>query len=64
MSAQPKLSYLLEEYLELDRNSNERWEYWDGEIFNMNGVNENHADIEVNLITFLNLKLRASAFDC
>ncbi len=59
MSAQPQLSYSLEEYFELDRNSDERWEFWDGEIFNMSGVNENHAEIEVNLITFLNPKLRA-----
>lgn len=58
MSAQPKLRYSLEEYLEIDRNSDERWEFWDGEIFNMSGVNENHAEIEVNLIAFLNPKLR------
>ena len=59
MSAQPKLRYSLEEYLKIDRTSNDRWEFWDGEIFNMSGVNENHAEIEVNLITFLNPKLRA-----
>ena len=39
----------LEEYLELDRNSDERLEYWDGEIFSMSGVSKEHARIEINL---------------
>jgi Uma2 family endonuclease len=38
MSTQPKLRYTLEEYLELDRVSDERLEFWDGEIFSMSGV--------------------------
>src|SRR5437868_8662405 len=49
--------YTLEEYLELDRNSEERLEYWHGEIFCMSGVGRNHARIEVNLTTRLNLLL-------
>ncbi|HZF40247.1 MAG TPA: hypothetical protein VE715_15580 [Blastocatellia bacterium] len=40
MSAQPKLRYTLEEYLELDRNSDERLEFWDGEVFSMSGVSD------------------------
>lgn len=59
MTAQPKLSYTLEEYLELDRNSDARLEYWHGEIFDMSGVSEQHADIEVNLVAHLNPRLRA-----
>ena len=53
MSAQPKRRYTLEEYLELDKNSDERLEYWDGEIFSMAGVSDEHDQIEVNMTTFL-----------
>jgi Uma2 family endonuclease len=49
MSALPKKRYTLEEYLELDRNSDERLEYWDGEIFSMSGVSDEHDAIEGNL---------------
>lgn len=57
MSAQPKRRYTLEEYLELDKNSDERLEYWDGEIFSMAGVSDEHDQIEINMTTFLNLRL-------
>ncbi len=58
MSALPKPYYTLEEYLELDRNSEERLEYWDGEIFSMSGASDQHDNIETNVITHLNLRLR------
>lgn len=57
MSAQPKHRYTLDEYLELDRNSDERLEFWNGEIFSMSGANDPRDRIEVNLTTFLNLRL-------
>src|SRR5205807_9084834 len=38
-------------------NSEERLEYWSGEIFCMSGVGRNHARIEVNLTTQLSLRL-------
>jgi Uma2 family endonuclease len=47
----------LEEYLELDRQSEARLEYWDGEVFDMSGVSPQHAAIEVNLIFHLRTKL-------
>jgi Uma2 family endonuclease len=50
MSAQLRPRYTLEEYLELDKNSEARLEYWNGEVFDMSGVSPNHARIEVNLI--------------
>lgn len=59
MSAQPKLKYSLEEYFELDRNSEERWEFWDGEIFNMSGVSRNHGLVEMNISIFLGARLMA-----
>ncbi len=48
--------YTLEEYLELDRNSEERLEYWYGEIFNMSGASEEHDQIVINFITRLSAK--------
>lgn len=57
MSALPKPKYTLEEYLELDRNSEERLEYWDGEIFSMSGVSDQHDQIESNLHISLSLRL-------
>jgi Uma2 family endonuclease len=58
MSAQPKRKYTLEEYLELDRNSDARLEYWDGEIFDRAGGSEMHYEIESNFIAALKPKLR------
>jgi Uma2 family endonuclease len=37
MSAEAKRKYTLEEYLALERESNVKYEYWDGEIFAMSG---------------------------
>src|SRR2546425_713646 len=58
MSALPKPRYTLEEYLELDRTSEERLEYWDGEIFSMSGVSDEHSQIEVNITISLGSRLR------
>ena len=58
MSAQPKYKYSLEEYLEMDRQSEARLEYWDGEIFDMSGVQEEHGEIEVNLAVSLGSRLK------
>ena len=58
MPAHLQRKYTLEEYFALERSSHERYEYWNGEVFCMSGVSENHALIETNLITLLNNKLR------
>ena len=60
MSAQPKRRYTLEEYLELDKNSDDRLEYWDGEIFSMAGASDEHDQIEGNLYLLLRLRLDES----
>ena len=49
MTALPKEKYTLEEYLELDRKSEERLEFRNGEIFSMSGVSDQHDRIESNL---------------
>jgi Uma2 family endonuclease len=58
MSAQPKLKYTLEEYLEMDRTAEARLEYWKGEIFDMSGVSPEHDEIEGNVYHQLRLKLK------
>lgn len=57
MSAIPITKMTLEEYLEFDRTSEGRFEYFDGAIFELSGVSANHAEIESNLITILKNKL-------
>ena len=59
MAANPERRYTLEEYLELDRTSEERLEFWGGEVFCMSGGSEEHYDIEANIHSFLNTSLRA-----
>ena len=53
MNAISKTQMTFEEYLEFDRNSEERWEYFDGEVYSMSGVSRNHDQIQVNLIMTL-----------
>ncbi|HEX8847646.1 MAG TPA: Uma2 family endonuclease [Pyrinomonadaceae bacterium] len=58
MSVRVKPHYTLKEYFELELASEERYEYFKGEVFCMSGVSPNHAQIESNLITTLNNGLR------
>jgi Uma2 family endonuclease len=58
MAANPKRKYTLEEYFDLELSTNERFEYFDGEIFSMSGVSENHAQVEGNAYLELRLALR------
>jgi Uma2 family endonuclease len=58
MAANPERRYTLEEYLELDRTSEERLEFWDGEVFCMSGASEWHYEIEGNVFAFLKSQLR------
>ena len=45
--------YTLEEYLELERTSEERWEFWDGHVWAMAGASANHERIVVNAASHL-----------
>lgn len=49
MSAIPKTKLTPEEYLEFERKSEERHEYYNGEIFAMSGAKRNHNKIVGNL---------------
>ncbi|HZF41231.1 MAG TPA: Uma2 family endonuclease [Blastocatellia bacterium] len=55
---QEKFIYTVEQYLEMERASEERREYVDGYVYNMAGESPNHSRINVNLLTILNLQLR------
>ncbi len=59
MTALPKKKYISpEEYLEIERAAFERHEYFEGEIFDMAGTSEEHANISSNINATLHLKLK------
>jgi Uma2 family endonuclease len=60
VAANPERRYTLEEYLELDRTSEERFEFWDGEVFCMSGGSRSHDRIIINCIVNLSARLNAS----
>ena len=62
MAANPKRKYTLEEYFDLELSTNERFEYFDGEIFSMSGVSEQHDEIEGN--TYHTLRLALEGREC
>ena len=62
MSTQTKQRYTLEEYLALERVSEVKYEYWDGEIFSMSGGTLAHDQIMGNSDELLRNQLRES--DC
>lgn len=47
-----------EQYLEIDRSSEERYEYLDGEIFLMAGESGEHGDISMNLAVIFGNQLK------
>ena len=49
MSAIPKTKLTPKDYLEFERNSDIKHEYFDGEIFAMSGAKRNHNKITTNL---------------
>ncbi len=54
--------YTTEEYLEIDRASDERYEYIDGEIYQMAGESGEHGDISINFSSELRFQLKGK--DC
>lgn len=61
MSAIPERRYTPEEYFELERTSEERFEFWDGEVFCLPGASRRHAEISVNFIVELSRRLDRSS---
>lgn len=62
MSAIPKTKLTPEEYLERERKSEERHEYFDGEIFAMSGAKRNHNKVATNVSGLIWQHLRSR--DC
>ncbi|MBC7910817.1 MAG: Uma2 family endonuclease [Pyrinomonadaceae bacterium] len=58
MSTQPKQHYTLEEYFALELASDEKYEFWNGEVFCMSGASLAHNQIARNLGTQLDTQLR------
>jgi Uma2 family endonuclease len=62
MNVRTKHRYTLEEYFQLERQSEGRLEYWNGEIFDMSGVDRRHNAIEGNV--YLRLRNALQGRDC
>lgn len=58
MAAHPTRKYTLEEYFDLERSTNERLEFWNGEVFSMSGGSDEHDQIEGNTYLLLRVGLR------
>jgi len=57
---QSQIRYTVEEYLEMERNSQERHEYLDGEIYQMASESLAHGDICINLAREISTQLRGT----
>jgi len=58
MSTQARRRYTLEEYFALELASDAKYEYFDGEIFNMSGGSPAHEDVIGNIYSGLKLCVR------
>lgn len=58
MTASPRHKYSLEEYFEIERESEEKFEYWDGNVFSKSGASPKHEQIVVNTGAHLRELLR------
>ncbi len=58
MSAEPQRRLTVEEYLDLERESETRHEYFDGEIFAMSGASREHNLIGTNIVGALHARLK------
>lgn len=59
MSSQPQQKYTLEEYFALELASEEKYEFWNGEVFCMTGASLSHNRIARNIGTKLDTELSA-----
>lgn len=58
MSSEPRQRYTLEEYFALEFASEEKYEFWDGEVFCMSGASLAHNQIAINVATEAHRQLR------
>lgn len=60
MTAESKHSYTLEKYFALELDSEEKFEYWDGNVWTMSGASIRHNTIVLNISGELRTGLRNS----
>ncbi|CAN1514752.1 Uma2 Endonuclease, Uma2 family (restriction endonuclease fold) [Spirosomataceae bacterium] len=60
----PKHYYSIEEYIEIEKNSLEKYEYHDGEIFSMAGGTINHSLLANNMGGSLRDAIKAKGKNC
>lgn len=53
-----KTEYTLEDYFELEKSTNEKFEFWKGKVWSMSGASFRHNVIVRNLNTEIDLQLR------
>ena len=53
-----KRIYSLKEYFELEKSTDEKFEFWDGNVWSMSGASFDHNRIVRNLNTEIDLQLR------
>lgn len=58
MSTEPHHRYTLEEYFALELASEDKYEFWDGEVYCMSGASLAHNQIARNLGTVIDTQLR------
>lgn len=58
-----KQKYTLEEYIELDKNSEEKYELFDGEVFAMAGGSSSHSRLSMNIGSLFNQKLKGRNYE-
>jgi len=58
MASQPKTTYTPQQYLEIDRQSDFKNEYFNGEVFAMTGASRKHNLITSNVNSSLNSQLK------
>ncbi|MGD9564170.1 MAG: Uma2 family endonuclease [Pyrinomonadaceae bacterium] len=63
MAFQPKHLYSLEDYLELEKNSEEKFEFWGGIVWSMSGATAPHDRIITNLLIEIGSKVRPKGCD-
>lgn len=60
MSAIPKKKFTVEEYIEFDNSTEGRFEFFDGEVFEVSGAHPNHALLESKLGFLIQSKIDRS----
>jgi Uma2 family endonuclease len=64
MTAVPKYQYTLEDYIELEKTSEEKWEFFEGNVWNMAGASPKHEKLSVNVSSSLLNSIKKNKRNC